>query len=81
MDCLGRMHCFLWRRRSDALALHRYSDAARWCDVPEPQRDADMRNGSLPSALRCVDVGQLDNVHTHVRRRHADAIALGRDAR
>ncbi len=81
MDCLGHMHCFLWWRCSDALALHRNSDAARWCDVSEPQRDADMRIGSLPSALRCVDVGQLDNVHTHVRRRHADAIALGRDAR
>ena len=81
LDRLEHLHRHVRWRLAHAVALRDDASAAWRHHVPQPERDARVRHGPVPGALRRYRVEQLDDVHADVRRRRADALAHGRDAR
>ena len=80
LDRLERLHRDVRWRHTHKVTICDDAGAARWHRMSWSERDATLRHGTVPGALRRVCVEQLDGVYADVRRRRADAVALGRDA-
>ena len=80
LDRLEHLHRDVRWRHTHTVTICDDAGAARWHRMPWSERDAFMRHGTVPGALRRVCVEQLDGVHAHVRWRRADAVAHDCDA-